>query len=483
MAPLQGESKKVKSHPLDFEKRGSQSTSTTSHNQNNLPRNQFGVHPLAFEKRASNGPGASYVENWGSNYSSPTHINRTTTPMATNQFNKSGGVASARRFLWGDEEEESSFFTAPQIQYGQQPPKQRFGSFKEQNSHFQTDDRKSVNLMGRGMESPMRNGHGSSSTPLHAPSTRSFNWASHEQRYGDAADSGEAEEYIAKNRWGQPPIKRCGRLVRVCLSPLIVIFFVLSIALITRKMMYDNEDYIQEAQGNEVRFADLRDKLVEFSDVTLLDTNGTAQNNALYWLTYQDPANLAVNDTHLHCRYVLAVFFFSTSGKLQDEERPIADWSRQDHWMTRRTVCKWYGVKCEGLDVNDDKDHAGQISALNLTLNHVNGTIPFAELQTIPFLERIDLSQNQIVGTIPSEITLFPNLRTLYLRDNNMVGTVPSELGAMALLQNLDLGENQLSGTIPTELRQATRLRALGLDKNQLVGTIPELASLTSLCK
>ena len=61
----------------------------------------------------------------------------------------------------------------------------------------------------------------------------------------------------------------------------------------------------------------------------------------------------------------------------------------------------------------------------------------------------------------------------LYLHDNQLSGTIPTELGSLANLRILWLGGNQLSGTIPAELGDLANLRELYLGSNQLSGTIP----------
>ena len=44
-----------------------------------------------------------------------------------------------------------------------------------------------------------------------------------------------------------------------------------------------------------------------------------------------------------------------------------------------------------------------------------------------------------------------PNLADLDLSDNQLSGTIPAELGSLANLEFLHLRDNQLSGMIPIE--------------------------------
>ena len=73
------------------------------------------------------------------------------------------------------------------------------------------------------------------------------------------------------------------------------------------------------------------------------------------------------------------------------------------------------------------------------------------------------------------------NVTELALPDNNLSGPLPAELGSLTSLTTLDLSDNQLSGTIP-DLSSLTQLQNLNLGDNQLSGTIPDwLSSLTQL--
>ena len=70
----------------------------------------------------------------------------------------------------------------------------------------------------------------------------------------------------------------------------------------------------------------------------------------------------------------------------------------------------------------------------------------------------------------------------LLFYDNQLTGTIPTQLGQLTELQYLNLNNNELSGTIPTELRRLTKLTGLDLGNNRLTGTIPtQLGQLTEL--
>ena len=88
-------------------------------------------------------------------------------------------------------------------------------------------------------------------------------------------------------------------------------------------------------------------------------------------------------------------------------------------------------------------------------------------------LQRLYLYDNQLTGTIPSELGSLTSLLYLSLWSNQLTGAIPSELGDLTNLQRLYLYDNQLTGTIPSELGSLTSLLYLSLWSNQLTGAIP----------
>ncbi|XP_042479796.1 MDIS1-interacting receptor like kinase 2-like [Macadamia integrifolia] len=101
-------------------------------------------------------------------------------------------------------------------------------------------------------------------------------------------------------------------------------------------------------------------------------------------------------------------------------------------------------------------------------------------------LEFLDLSENKLTGSIPSQLGQCSKLSSLDLSWNSLNGSIPSQIGDLVSLQiQLDLSHNSISGPIPPELAKLVMLEILNLSHNMIIGSIPssleEMASLVSL--
>ncbi|HAM88782.1 MAG: Leucine-rich repeat-containing protein 40 [Candidatus Falkowbacteria bacterium GW2011_GWC2_38_22] len=80
-------------------------------------------------------------------------------------------------------------------------------------------------------------------------------------------------------------------------------------------------------------------------------------------------------------------------------------------------------------------------------------------------LVELDISNNQLIGALPSQIGKLKNLKVLKAGNNQMTG-VPAEIGQLNNLEILDLSNNQLTG-LPNELANLKNLKTLNLSGNQ----------------
>lgn len=98
-------------------------------------------------------------------------------------------------------------------------------------------------------------------------------------------------------------------------------------------------------------------------------------------------------------------------------------------------------------------------------------------LQYCASLQVLDLSDNRISGTIPSQIFAWlPYLTTLDLSGNQLSGSIPPNLGDCAYLNRLRLSSNRLSGQIPYKLASLPRLTDFTVANNDLYAWRPAIS-------
>ncbi|CAI0388877.1 unnamed protein product [Linum tenue] len=89
-------------------------------------------------------------------------------------------------------------------------------------------------------------------------------------------------------------------------------------------------------------------------------------------------------------------------------------------------------------------------------------------------LEFLDISDNEVYGSIPPHICAFlPNITYLYLSNNQLSGKIPKQLSNCSLLMWLDARNNTLSGEIPRRIWNMPRIGVVDLSSNSFSGTLP----------
>ncbi|EXC07674.1 LRR receptor-like serine/threonine-protein kinase GSO1 [Morus notabilis] len=100
---------------------------------------------------------------------------------------------------------------------------------------------------------------------------------------------------------------------------------------------------------------------------------------------------------------------------------------------------------------------------------------------TLYLVNSFDLSDNNLSGEIPTELTSLIQLGTLNLSMNHLTGTIPPKIGNLERLETLDLSMNKLSGPIPQNMSSLTFLNYLNLSYNDLSGKIPTTTQFQTL--
>ncbi|XWS09404.1 hypothetical protein CRYUN_Cryun40dG0082400 [Craigia yunnanensis] len=98
--------------------------------------------------------------------------------------------------------------------------------------------------------------------------------------------------------------------------------------------------------------------------------------------------------------------------------------------------------------------------------------------RTLSFVKCIDLSDNNLHGGTPDEITRLQGLQSLNLSHNHLIGSIPGSIGAMESVESIDFSMNQLFGSIPQSISNLTFLSYLNLSNNNLIGRIPSSTQL-----
>lgn len=180
----------------------------------------------------------------------------------------------------------------------------------------------------------------------------------------------------------------------------------------------------------------------------------------------------------------LVALFNETSGN---------SWVKADNWL-EGPLDTWYGIVCE----ND------RVTAINLSANNLVGSLP-SELYSLTALQYLYISfnglegsldgtirnlnqlqvlwasNNMISGTLPDGIGGLDSLKTLYLNNNQFSGTIPDSIGFPDKLENINLSYNAFGGSLPTSLGALLNLKYLTLNNNKLKDSVPD--GLTAMVK
>ena len=253
-----------------------------------------------------------------------------------------------------------------------------------------------------------------------------------------------------------------GRLL--VLASLIVGIFMLVLLFTSRENAGTQRWELMKKINKEIIAAGLSSK-------TVLQAKNSPQYKAVRWLAHVDEAS--PDDQFLLQRYAMAVLFYSTSG---------TGWKDNTNWMTDKGYCSWFGVECamksSKFDGNDE------ITKLDMPENLLKGSLP-SEIRSLSNLIALDFTDNALMSTLPTELLSMNSLNYLLLGKNQLQGTLPENYWDTAnQLRELDLGHNEFHGTLPSMLLGLTEMRKLGLEYNQFDGELPNaVAGLKRLCK
>ncbi|KAJ4907922.1 Leucine-rich repeat protein kinase family protein [Raphanus sativus] len=108
-----------------------------------------------------------------------------------------------------------------------------------------------------------------------------------------------------------------------------------------------------------------------------------------------------------------------------------------------------------------------------LSKNLLKGPMPASFGELLGLVELL-VNANRMSGEIPYSLGNITRLETLYLYNNSFEGIIPPSLGKCRYLLYLDVDNNKLNGIIPQEIMQIPSLVSLRMSNNSLTGSLPE---------
>ncbi|KAL7479963.1 hypothetical protein ACHAW6_005681 [Cyclotella cf. meneghiniana] len=262
-------------------------------------------------------------------------------------------------------------------------------------------------------------------------------------------------------------------------------------------------------ETDAIKFERIKDRLLEhqISHASALEDPASPQYKALQWLVRDDPRQLDVpsvddveagltgeqvdDEEALFQRYALAVFWFQTTdaeivnggdgrgGPFRGDDEGEKEltlqeirWRESTNWMTEKGFCL-----C-GLRYDDDF----YVAILNLTDNNIHGVVPREVYMAFTKMKALDISLNELGGSIRREIGALTDLQDLYLQSNQFTGAIPTTIGELVNLYNVNISDNNIGGTLPTQIGMLSKLRDASMFKNRIEGKIPvEIGYMTEL--
>ncbi|XP_073013483.1 receptor kinase-like protein Xa21 [Typha latifolia] len=152
--------------------------------------------------------------------------------------------------------------------------------------------------------------------------------------------------------------------------------------------------------------------------------------------------------------------------------------AKDSSFLTALSNCTYLQVvdlgtnKLHGVSPNAIANLSTKLDWLDMSFNQIEGSIPVG-IGNLVNLHRLFFSGNFLTGAIPATIAGLEMLQSLYLDHNNLSREIPSTIGNLTQLSTLDLSSNALSGNIPSSLGKCP-LELLGLGNNKLTGVVPK---------
>ncbi|OMO77898.1 hypothetical protein COLO4_24969 [Corchorus olitorius] len=166
-----------------------------------------------------------------------------------------------------------------------------------------------------------------------------------------------------------------------------------------------------------------------------------------------------------------AQFYEEERDALYALKHTFEDPSLNDNWnglQCYRNTSFWDGIQC----IN------GRVTAILLESRNLSGKLSADAFAVFSELVSLSFRNNSISGFIMDFISN-QNLKDINLSNNMLIGPIPTSLLALNFLESLQLQDNYLTGTIPPFNQPS--LTVLNVSNNQLSGPIPGTPTLRSI--
>jgi len=150
----------------------------------------------------------------------------------------------------------------------------------------------------------------------------------------------------------------------------------------------------------------------------------------------------------------LVAFYHATGGP---------NWTNNTNWLTSNPLDTWFGL---------DTDVNGNVNLISISNNNLVGELP-SEIGDFPELKILRFMDNDISGQIPSTIGNLLSIEELRFDNNDLVGPIPPQIGNLTNLVTLEISDTQVSGPIPPEIMSCVNLRNLIIFRTDIEGPIP----------
>ncbi|XP_049355402.1 probably inactive leucine-rich repeat receptor-like protein kinase At5g48380 [Solanum verrucosum] len=151
----------------------------------------------------------------------------------------------------------------------------------------------------------------------------------------------------------------------------------------------------------------------------------------------------------------------SIKESLHDPFNSLNSWN-----FTQKSICRFEGIDCWQSDEN-------KVMSITLSNFGLIGEFPRG-IRNCTSLTGLNLSGNHLYGTIPSDIAVILQYVTvLDLSNNTFSGNITPDIGNCQYINVLKLDYNDLEGEIPSRIGYLPRLKTFSIANNYLTGPVP----------